>query len=148
MEIRRARADDGPAFLELVEALAHFEELDPPDEAGRERLLEDGFGDRPRFEPWVAELDSRVVAYAVLFETYSTFRAKPCLYLEDIFVHPDARRRGVATAMMERFRRLAEERGCGRFEWIVLDWNKGAQALYDRIGAEMLSDWRVVRLEL
>lgn len=147
MEIRRAAPSDGPAFLSLVDALAEFEKLEPPDEDGRRRLLEDAFGARPRIELWVAELDGRVVAYGVLFETYSTFRALPTLYLEDLFVHPEARRRGVATAMMERFRALARERGCGRFEWIVLEWNTGAQALYRRLGAEMLDDWRVMRLD-
>jgi len=89
-----------------------------------------------------------VVAYAACFTTYSTFRARPSLFLEDLFVHPAARRRGVATALLARLRQVAEERGCGRFEWMVLDWNRDAQALYAGIGAELLADWRLVRLDL
>jgi GNAT superfamily N-acetyltransferase len=146
--IRRAVPADADAFVSLVDALARFEKLPPPDAAARARLVEHAFGDAPRFELWVAELAGAVVAYAVTFETYSTFRALPTLFLEDLFVHPDARRRGVATAMLATLRAHAEARGCGRFEWTVLDWNEGAQALYRGIGAELLDDWRVCRVDL
>lgn len=148
MEIRRAAPADGPAYLELVRALAAYEKLDPPDDAACERLLADAFGERPRYALWVAELDGRVVAYAVTFETYSTFRALPSLYLEDLFVHPDARRRGIATAMLSVLRAHAEARGCGRFEWTVLDWNTDAQKLYTSIGAQILDNWRLCRVDL
>lgn len=145
MEIRPATPADGSAYVGLVQALADFEKLPGPDEAAKKRLLDHAFADPPRYELWVAELDGAVVAYAAFFMTYSTFLARPTLYLEDIFVHPDARRRGVATAMLARLEALARERDCGRFEWTVLDWNTGAQKLYDGIGAELLSDWRIVR---
>jgi len=88
------------------------------------------------------------VAYAAHFMTYSTFRARPTLFLEDLFVHPKARRRGIATAMMARLRALAEERGCGRFEWFVLDWNKDAQVLYEGIGAKQIPSWVLCRVDL
>ncbi len=148
LTVRAAHPDDGPAFLGLVRALAEFEKLSgPTDEAGA-RLLEDAFGPRPRYELAVAELDGEVVAYAVSFLTYSTFLARPTLFLEDVFVHPRARRRGVARAMMAHLRARAVELGCGRFEWMVLDWNTDAQALYDGLGAERLDQWRLYRLTL
>ncbi len=148
MQIRPARPADGPAFLELVQALADFEKLQGPDAGARERLLADAFTDPPRYDLWVADDGGRVVAYAVTFATYSTFLARPGLWLEDLFVHPDARRRGIATAMLAHLRGVAEARGCGRFEWNVLDWNVDAQKLYEGIGATMLDDWRLVRLTL
>ncbi|HUH05581.1 MAG TPA: GNAT family N-acetyltransferase [Kofleriaceae bacterium] len=146
--IRRATRADGPAYLALVRSLAAFEQLTPPDEAASERLIADAFSDPPRYELWIAELDGAAVAYAVTFTTYSTFLARPTLFLEDLFVHPDARRRGVATALLATLRGEAEARGCGRFEWNVLDWNRDAQALYEQIGARMLSDWRLMRVVL
>jgi GNAT superfamily N-acetyltransferase len=144
MEIRRARRADAPAILELVEALARFEHLDPPDPAARERLVEDAFGPNPRLELWVASLEGRIVCYAAVLWTYSSFLARPSLHLEDIFVHPDARRRGVATAVMARLRELAVERGCGRMEWIVLEWNQGAIELYEKLGAKIMP-WKLMR---
>lgn len=145
MLIRSATPADAASFVALVEALATYEHLPPPDEAAKQRLLADAFGDPPRFELWLAELDGRVVAYAATFVTYSTFLAKPTLFLEDLFVHPDARRRGIGRALMGHLETIARERGCGRFEWTVLDWNQGAQTFYEQLGAEILDGWRVVR---
>lgn len=148
MTIRRARPDDAAAFVSLVCALAEFEKLPPPGEGAQKRLVEHAFGEHPKFELFVAELDGEIVAYAAVFVTYSTFRALPSLYLEDLFVHPDARRRGIATAMMKHLREEAVARGCGRLEWTVLDWNEGAQKLYDGLGAAMLDEWRIMRVAL
>jgi GNAT superfamily N-acetyltransferase len=128
--------------------LSEFENLPGPDDAACARLLEDAFGPRPRFELMVAELDGAVVAYAVSFITYSTFLARPTLFLEDIFVHPEARRRGVARALVESLRRRAADLGCGRFEWMVLDWNADALAFYEGLGAERLDSWRLHRITL
>lgn len=146
--IRRATRADAPVYLALVRSLAEFEDLAPPDEDACARLVTDAFADPPRYELWVAELDGDVVAYAVTFATYSTFLARPTLFLEDLFVHPAARRRGVATAMLATLRTEAEARGCGRFEWNVLDWNRDAQALYEGVGAEMMQAWRLMRVVL
>jgi GNAT superfamily N-acetyltransferase len=148
MLIRHARPDDGPAFLELVSALADYERLPGPDASARARLLDDAFGPRPRFELLVAEEGGRVVAYAVHFEVYSTFRARPGLFLEDLFVHPGFRRRGIARALLGHLRQLAQERGYGRMEWMVLDWNEDAQGLYKSVGARMMETWRLNRIEL
>jgi GNAT superfamily N-acetyltransferase len=146
--IREARREDAEAILALVRALADFEKLPGPDAAAAARFVEHGFSPHPAFEGFVAELDGAIVAYAIVFTTYSTFLMKPTLFLEDLFVHPAARRRGVATAIMERLRSIAIARGCGRFEWMVLDWNAGAQALYARVGARQLAEWRLCRVEL
>lgn len=148
IEVRRATLADGPAYLGLVRALAAFEKLPPPDDAAAARLVADAFTTPPRYELWVAALDGVVVAYAVTFATYSTFRGKPTLFLEDLFVHPDARRRGVARAVLARLRSEAEARGCGRFEWMVLDWNEDAQTLYRAIGARPLTEWQLWRVDL
>ncbi len=148
LDVRRAIPADAPAYLQLVRALAAFENLAPPDDDAAARLVADAFGDHPRYELWMAELDGTVVAYAVTFATYSTFRGKPTLFLEDLFVHPDARRRGVARAVLARLRSEAERRGCGRFEWFVLDWNQDAQALYRTVGAAPLAEWQLWRVDL
>lgn len=150
MSIRAARPGDGPAIVDLIRALAGFEKLPIPDAGAGERLIRDAFEatGRRRVELWVAEEEGEVVAYAAWFETYSTFRARPSLFLEDLFVHPRARRRGIATALLAALREEAERRGCGRFEWFVLDWNTDAQALYEKVGARMVADWRLMRVDL
>jgi GNAT superfamily N-acetyltransferase len=148
MTIREATRADAPAVVGLIRALAEFESLPGPTDDAAARFVEHGFGERRFFETFVADIDGEIVAYAIVFTTYSTFLVRPTLFLEDLFVHPRARRRGVATAMMERLRALAVERGCGRFEWMVLDWNAGAQALYARVGAKQMDEWRLCRVEL
>ncbi len=147
MEIRPALAADGERIVELIRLLARFEKLPEPDDEAARRLCADAF-EAGRLELWVAEEAGEVVAYAACFTSYSTFRARPTLFLEDLFVHPAARRRGVASALLARLRREAEARGCGRFEWMVLDWNVDAQRLYSGIGATMLPEWRLVRIDL
>ena len=146
--VRDARREDAPAIVALIAALAEFESLPGPDADAAARLVEHGFGARPHFESLVAEADGAIVAYAIFFTTYSTFRMRPTLFLEDLFVHPAVRRRGIATVLMTRLRATAQARGCGRFEWMVLDWNAGAQALYAKLGAAQLDAWRLCRVDL
>lgn len=142
--IRAAEARDLPAVIALVRALADFEKLPGPDEAAAARLGED-FA-RGRYSLLVADAGGAIVGYALYFFTYSTFLARPSLYLEDLFVHPRARGRGVATRFMQRLAQLAVDEKCGRFEWCVLDWNVHAQEFYRSLGAELLPDWRVCRM--
>lgn len=146
--IRRANREDAPVFLELVQALADYERLSPPDAEAQARLIEDGFGPEPRFEAYLAELDGEAVGYAITCETYSnaSFSARPTLYLEDLFVRPDARRRGAGQALLRFLASEALTRGCGRMEWMVLDWNELAQGVYRRIGAAIMDEWRLCRL--
>ncbi|MGH7896287.1 MAG: GNAT family N-acetyltransferase [Candidatus Binatia bacterium] len=146
--IREARREDGPAIVGLIRALAEFEHLPGPSDEAAARLVEHGFGPHRYFESLVVEVDGVVVAYTIHFTTYSTFLMRPTLFLEDIFVHPRVRRRGIGTALMERLRAIAVERGCGRFEWTVLDWNAGAQAFYAKLGAKRLEAWRLCRVEV
>src|SRR2546428_2231262 len=145
--IRPAQRADGPALVRLVRALADFEKLPPPDDEAARRLIEHAFGARPRFDVLVAEVDAQVRAYALFFETYSTFRAAPSLWLEDLFVDPAVRGRGIGTALMREVAGIAVARGCHRFEWAVLDWNERAHAFYRTLGARLLGEWQVCRLE-
>ncbi len=135
MQLRRAREADLPAIAALIRELADFERMEGPPPDAAARLREDAFGARPRVELLVAELEGKVVAYAAFFETYSTFRAKPVLYLEDLFVTKAARRRGVARALVAALAREAVARGCARLAWVVLDWNVEAQRFYEALGA-------------
>jgi len=149
VRLRRATRRDGPTVVRLIAALAAFEHLPPPTPAARARLLADGFGRRPLFETWVAEVpeSETPVGYAIFFPTYSTFLARPTLYLEDIFVLPAFRGRGIGTAFMRQCIRLAHDRGCGRMEWTCLDWNKRAQVVYEKtLGARHMSEWYLYRL--
>lgn len=141
MLVRLARPEDGPRFLELLQELADFEKLAGPTPEARARLLEDAFGTRPRFTLHVAELEGEVVAYAVSFPTYGTFRAQPVLYLEDLYVTPRARRRGIARALLAAVARHAVASGCYKMSWVVLDWNVDAQKVYDLVGASRDTQW-------
>ena len=144
--VRPARPEDGPVFVSLVRALAEFEKLPGPTEDAANRLIEDAFGSAPRYTLTMADVGGDTVAYAVTFDTYSTFRARPSLFLEDLFVHPRGRRRGVGSAMLKYLRERAEQNGYGRFEWNVLDWNVDAIRFYEGLGAEILPSWRVCRI--
>ncbi len=148
LTLRRAEREDAHAVIGLIRALAEFERLDPPDEEAEARLVMDGWGERPRFEAWLAHQDERAVGLLLFFETYSTFLAKPTLYIEDIFVLPEARAQGIGTALFDHACRLAVERGCGRMEWSCLDWNTAAQAFYERSGARRLKEWYFYRRDV
>ena len=144
--VRPARGEDAPRVLELVDALADYERLPRPDPAARERLLRDGFGPAPRFDLLVGERDGMLVGYALFFETYSSFLARPTLYLEDLFVHPDHRKCGLGVALFRAVASEAVRRECGRMEWTVLTWNRLAIDFYERLGAVALEEWRTFRL--
>jgi GNAT superfamily N-acetyltransferase len=145
-KLRRARREDADTVIDLISELAHFEKLDPPAPDARERLLRDGWGRTPRFETWLAESEGRAVGYAIVLETYSTFLARPTLYIEDVYVTPEFRGRGAGYALFRLAADLAVKRGCGRIEWLCLDWNTGAQAFYEKLGARRLNDWLPYRL--
>jgi GNAT superfamily N-acetyltransferase len=147
--LRRAARGDAEGLIKLIIALAEFEELPPPDAAAQARLIEDGFGARPRFESWLAFADGwrEPVAYAIIFETYSSFLALPTLYIEDIFVLPDFRKQGIGGAMLRKIIELARDRKCGRVEWTALDWNVNAQQVYEqKLGAKRLKEWFLYRM--
>ena len=142
--LTEARFDD---FSRLIRALADYEHLPPPDPAALERLRADAFGARPRFEAALAvDRVDGAVGYAVWFETYSTFLAKPTLYLEDLFVLEQARRTGAGGMLFDYVRALGERRGCGRMDWNVLDWNTVARDFYHRRNAQLMKEWLLYRI--
>jgi GNAT superfamily N-acetyltransferase len=146
LAIRLATADDVPTILHFIRSLARYEKLESEvvaDEAGLQATL---FGARPAAEVLLAELAGTPVGFALFFPSYSTFLGKPGLYLEDLFVEPDARGRGVGVALMSALARITVARGYGRFEWSVLDWNQPALAFYASLGAAPQSEWTVQRL--
>lgn len=144
IEIRPAETRDLPSVIALVRGLADFEKLPGPDAAAEARFYDD-FA-RGRYRLLVADAGGALVGYALYFFTYSTFLAQPSLYLEDLFVQPDARGRGLGERFMRRLAAESLREGCGRFEWTVLDWNVRAQKFYRSLGAELLDDWRVCRV--
>jgi len=146
IRIRPAEHADAEVFLTLVDALADYEKLDRPTPEARERLVNDAFGERPRIGVHLLELEGRAVGYTITFETYSSFLALPTLYLEDLFVLPEARKNGVGRAAFRYLAAEAVRRGCGRMEWQVLDWNQLAIDFYDRLGARRMTEWYTYRL--
>ena len=138
------RFDD---FISLINALADYEHLARPDSDAIERLRRDALGPQPRFEAALAVNASGVaVGYATWFHTYSTFLAKPTMYLEDLFVLEGSRKGGAGSALFEHVRTLGAHRGCGRMEWQVLDWNTLAHEFYKRRQATWMKDWLLYRV--
>lgn len=145
--VRLALRQDVPTILEFIRALAEYEHLSDQCIATEEALAASLFGDRPAAEVLLAEWDGEPVGFALFFHNYSTFLARPGLYLEDLFIVPSARGLGLGKLLLQRLASIAEERGCGRMEWWVLDWNEPAIEFYRRLGAEPMSDWTVYRLD-
>ncbi len=144
--VRRAVREDAPVLLSLVDALAEYEKLPPPDAGAKKRLEHDLFCPRPRLEAYLAAADGRTVGYAFAFETYSSFLALPTWYLEDLFVLPDFRGKGIGSALFRAMVSEAHRRGCGRMEWTVLDWNRLAIDFYRRLGSTHMKEWQLFRL--
>jgi GNAT superfamily N-acetyltransferase len=144
--IRAAAPADVGAVHALMYELAEFEKLTHLFTGTPEGLTEALFGTRPAAEALVAEDAGRIVGYALFFHNYSTFLARRGLYLEDLYVQPSQRGSGLGTAMLRALAAIAVERQCGRFEWTVLDWNQPAISFYEKMGATVLPEWRVVRV--
>jgi GNAT superfamily N-acetyltransferase len=148
LTIRPATPADIPLILMLIRELAEFENLLHEVEATEAKLQSTLFPaeGRPAAECRLAFLDSAAAGFAIFFTNYSTFLAKPGLYLEDLFVQPELRGRGIGKALLLDLARLANARGCGRMEWTVLDWNAPAIAFYESIGAARKTEWQICRL--
>jgi GNAT superfamily N-acetyltransferase len=144
--LRPATPADVPALLGLIHALAVYEKLEHMAVGTEEALAQALFGERPACEAIIAERGGRPVGFALFFTTFSTFLCKPGIYLEDLFVEPEHRGAGIGKALLARLAALAVERGCGRFEWRVLDWNAPSIAFYEALGGELLREWLLVRV--
>jgi GNAT superfamily N-acetyltransferase len=145
-EIRFGRPGDAEVLANLVRELAVYEELEQFAQASPQALERDLFGPHPAADTLIAEVGGAAVGFALFFPTYSTFRGQPGMYLEDLFVQPPYRGRGIGKALLATVARIATERGCGRLEWAVLDWNKPAIGFYRALGAEKMDEWTVYRL--
>jgi GNAT superfamily N-acetyltransferase len=145
-DIRPARPDDLGAIHSMIRELAAFERLDHLCVATESDLATALFGPRPAAEVLIAAKNDNVAGFALFFHNFSTFLGRRGLWLEDLYVRPDHRRQGCAQALLGTLAALARERGCGRFEWAVLDWNTPAIDFYEALGATVLPDWRIVRV--
>lgn len=135
-----------PLIADLIRQLAKFEKLDDDVVLTEDLLMTGLFGPRPYAETVIAEDDALPVGFALFFHTFSTFLARPGIYLEDLFVLSDHRGRGIGRALLAHLAQLAVQRGCGRLEWAVLNWNQDAIRFYERLGARPNSEWTVYRL--
>jgi GNAT superfamily N-acetyltransferase len=146
--IRRARKNDSSGITNLLIALANFEHLDPPDLVARRRIINDLFSKKKLLRLFVASEKSsgKLVGYALYFFTYSSFLARPTLYLEDIFVLEEHRKKGLGRHLFVRCVIEAQRNGCGRMEWAVLTWNEHAIEFYEKLGAIRLNEWYYYRL--
>ncbi len=145
--IRPALAADVPLVLALVRELAAYEREPDAVLATEADLLRDGFGPTPRFQVLIAEDEGAPAGFAFYFHSYSTWRGRSVLYLEDLFVRPEHRKKGIGVALMRRLAKIAVDEGCPRFVWEVLDWNEPAIRFYESLGAEVLRPWLNVRIE-
>jgi GNAT superfamily N-acetyltransferase len=146
LSIRPAQASDVPAIFQMIHELAVFEHLEHLMTASETMLYDGLFGAHPACEALVGTEDGTPLAFALYFHSFSTFVGRKGLYLEDLYVKPDARGKGYGRQMLAALARLALERGCGRFEWSVLDWNENAIAFYRNVGADVMPDWRICRI--
>lgn len=146
LTIRFATVADAALVLRLIRGLAEYERLADEAVVTEADVRRSLFGEHPQAEVLIAEIDGDPAGFALFFHNYSTFLGRRGLYLEDLFVLPTHRGRGIGRALMARLARLATERECGRFEWWVLDWNQSAIRFYESLGARAMSEWTVYRL--
>lgn len=144
--IRLATQTDVPQILKFIQGLAEYEKLAHEVVATEQQLTETLFSERPAAEVVIAESDGKPAGFALFFHNYSTFLAKPGLYLEDLFVLPEFRGQRLGKLLLTYLAKLAVDRGCGRFEWSVLDWNQPAIDFYQAQGAVLMHDWRINRV--
>lgn len=144
--LRLAQQQDVPTILAFIQGLAEYEKLADQVVATEEKLTQTLFGEKPYAEVVIAEYQQQAAGFALFFHNYSTFLAKPGIYLEDLFVLPQYRGKGLGKVLLSYLAKLAVERDCGRLEWSVLDWNQPAIDFYQAQGATMLHDWRINRV--
>ena len=146
VRIRPGTVKDVPAIVSLIRGLAKYERLTREVRTSPKRLRRDGFGAHRYFETLISTRDRRAVGFALYFFAYSTFACRPTLYIEDIFVLPEERGRGIGKALLVELARVATRKDCGRMEWAVLDWNTPAIRFYQKLGAKLRKEWILTRL--
>lgn len=146
LRVRAGTKRDAPTIVSLIRGLAAYEKLAHECEATVPRIRRHGFGAKRYFETLICERDGAAVGFALYFFTFSTFLARPTLYLEDLFVLPEERGRGAGRALLSALARIAVRKGCGRMEWAVLDWNTPSIGFYERLGAKLRREWVLTRL--
>jgi len=146
LNIRPATPDDVPTILRFIRELAEFEREPTAVKATEADLLRDGWGTPARFTALIADYNGTPAGFALYFTTYSTWRGHHGIRLEDLYVTPSLRGHGIGKALLGRLARIAVDQGCPRLEWDVLDWNANAIAVYQRVGANILTEWRIMRL--
>ena len=147
LAIRNATPQDIPLILEFIRELATYEREPEAAVARKEDLQRDGWGPEPKFRVVIAEWEQQPAGFALFFYNYSTWQGRPGLYLEDLFVRPQFRGRGIGKALLVHLARLALEENCGRFQWQVLDWNQPSINFYEALGAKKMTEWITMRVE-
>lgn len=147
ISIRPAKPNDLPLVAELIRGLADYEKLAHEVRFDDSVLGDKLFGPRPYAEVIIGEIDGAAQGFALFFHNFSTFEGRPGIYLEDLFVRPEARGAGLGRALLAELARLAVERDCARLEWSVLDWNEPAIGFYKALGARMMDEWTVMRVD-
>jgi GNAT superfamily N-acetyltransferase len=146
VKLRFAEEKDVPLILSMIKELAHYEKLLDEVTAHEDILKENLFGKRKYAEVIIAEFNGKPAGQALFFHNFSTFLGKPGIYLEDLFVIPELRGKGIGKSLLNKVIEIAKERKCGRVEWVVLDWNKPAIDFYNKLGANPMDDWITYRL--
>ena len=147
LNIRPATPDDIPTILDFIRALAEYEREPQAAVATAADLLRDGFSAAPKYWCVIAEWSGAPAGFAFYFYNYSTWQGRPGLYLEDLFVHPEFRGKGIGKALLLHLAKIAVDENCGRFQWQVLDWNKPAIDFYESLGAKVMNEWLTMRVE-
>ncbi len=147
LRIRPATPADVPLIQQFIRDLAEYERSPESAVASQEDLMRDGFGLEPKYRCVIAEWDGTPAGFSLFFYNYSTWQGKPGLYLEDLFVKPAFRGKGIGKSLLIYLAKLAVDENCGRFQWQVLDWNKPAIDFYKSLGAEMMSEWLTMRVD-
>jgi GNAT superfamily N-acetyltransferase len=144
--IRTATSHDAPLIVQLIRELAEYERAPQEAVATPEDIMRDGFSTRPKFRVLIAEWSGQPAGFALFFNNYSTWRGRPGLFLEDLFVRPQFRKKGIGKSLLAHLARIAVDEGCGRFEWQVLDWNTPAIEFYQSLGARVMKGWLTMRV--
>jgi GNAT superfamily N-acetyltransferase len=146
LTIRPATAQDASLIVQLIRELAEYERAPAEAIATPEDIIRDGFSRQPKFRVLVAEWARQPAGFALFFNNYSTWRGRPGVFLEDLFVRPEFRKKGIGKALLARLAKIAVDERCARFEWQVLDWNTPAIEFYQSLGAQVLKEWRTMRV--